>query len=296
MINRLDVNKTNRGRFAGEAGGRRGGWACDAARPGFGSGVATRELSQGEARVVRLGGPLVSAHLLVDHEGLTLIDTGLWGVGRELRRVVAGLGRRPADLRNIVLTHGHLDHVGGAAEIQAWSGARVWAHAADREHVAQRVKYIGAARGCGWLERAGRAAGRIRGWRYRAPEIGGELRDGEMLPFWGGLRVWHLPGHTPGHCALVAERTGALASERPTGASGLVRGLVFCGDLFASYAWSTHAPPRFLSRDAAQAKESLLKLAATRPAAVLPSHYDRMAPALHTRRLAGLAGRACRTE
>lgn len=240
-----------------------------------------RELVYGETRVIRLGGALVSAHLLVDREGLTLIDTGLWGVAGELRRVVAELGRKPEELREIVLTHGHLDHVGGAAEIQAWSGARVWVHAADREHVAQRVRYAGAARGCGALEWAGRTVGRLGGGRYRAPEIGGELRDGEVLPFWGGLCVWHLPGHTPGHCALVAERAEA-------------RRLVMCGDLFASYAWSVHAPPRFLSRDRAQARESLLKLAATRADKVLPSHYDRMDPALHARRLADLASRARR--
>ena len=248
---------------------------------------AGHELRYGDARVIRLGGALVSAHLLVDREGLTLIDTGLWGVARKLRRVVAELGRRPEELRNVLLTHGHLDHVGGAAEIQAWTGARVWVHAADREHLAQRVRYAGAARGCGWLEAAGRMTLKLGAWSrgrgadagYRAPEVDGELQDGELLPFWGGLRVWHLPGHTPGHCALVAERA---------------RRLVFCGDLFASYAWSTHAPPRFLSRDAAQAKESLLKLAATRPEAVLPSHYDRLDPALHARRLADLARRVRR--
>ncbi len=247
---------------------------------------AGRELRYGEAGVIRLGGPLVSAHLLVDREGLTLIDTGLWGLARELRRVVAELGRRPEELRNILLTHGHLDHVGGAAEIQAWSGARVWVHATDREHVAQRVRYAGAARGCGWLEAAGRmtlklgawSGGRGAGAGYRAPEVDGELQDGELLPFWGGLRVWHLPGHTPGHCALVAERAEA-------------RGLVFSGDLFASYSLATHVPPRFLSRDPTQAKESLLKLAATRPEAVLPGHYDRMDPALQARRLADLARR-----
>lgn len=238
-------------------------------------------VAYGTGTAIQLGGLLVSAHLLVDREGLTLIDTGLWGVAGELRKAMAELGRKPEELRNILLTHGHLDHVGGAAEIQAWSGARVWVHAADREHVAQRVKYAGAARGCGWLEAAGRMTLKLGAWSrgrwsaaagFRAPEIGGELRDGEVLPFWGGLRVWHLPGHTPGHCVLVAERAET-------------RGLVFCGDLFASYAWSAHAPPRFLSRDTAQANESLLRLAATRPESVLPSHYDRMEPALHARRL-----------
>jgi glyoxylase-like metal-dependent hydrolase (beta-lactamase superfamily II) len=240
--------------------------------------MATRELNYGSAKVVRLGGPLVSAHLLVGEEGLTLIDTGLWGVAEELRRVVRELGRKPGELREIVLTHGHLDHAGGAAEIQAWCGARVWVHAADRGHVEQRVRYAGAARLCGALERAGCLAGRLGGWRYRPPEIGGELRDGDVLPLWGGLRVWHLPGHTPGHCALVAERSEVKAEG----------GLVFTGDLFASYAWSVHRPPVFLTRDGARAETSLRELAAARPVAVLPSHYDRMEPGLHARRLQGL--------
>ncbi len=237
-------------------------------------------LEFGGTAVVRLGGSLVSAHLLADKECMVLVDTGLWGIAAELRRVVAELGRRPEELREIVLTHGHLDHAGGAAEIQAWSGARVWLHAADRKHVEQRVRYAGAARGCGWLERAGRGVGRLGGWRYRAPEIGGELRDGELLPFWGGLRVWHLPGHTPGHCALVAERAEVAAAG----------GLVFSGDLFASYGWSVHRPPGFLTRDGARAEASLRALAAARPAGVLPGHYDRMEPALHARRLGALAG------
>ncbi|TAG32957.1 MAG: MBL fold metallo-hydrolase [Verrucomicrobia bacterium] len=234
-----------------------------------------------DACVIRLGGRLVSAHLLVDRDELTLIDAGLWGVARQLRRVVAALGRKPDDVRNLLLTHGHLDHVGGAAEIQAWSGARVWVHAADREHVAQGVRYVGLARGCGALEVAGRRVG-----GYRAPEIGGELREGERLPFWGGLRVWHLPGHTPGHCALVAERDCEDARPRTPATGGLRTELVFTGDLFASYAVSVHRPPFFLTRDRARADASLRALASTRPAAVLPSHYDHLAPALHAGRLA----------
>jgi glyoxylase-like metal-dependent hydrolase (beta-lactamase superfamily II) len=128
------------------------------------------------------------------------------------------------------------------------------------------------------LEWAGRTTGLIGGWRYRVPGISGELRDGEVLPFWGGLRVWHLPGHTPGHCAFVAERAEAS-------------GLVFCGDLFASYAWSVHAPPRFLTRDLTRAEHGLCLLAAARPTAVLPSHYDRMEPSRHAQRLQYLVGK-----
>ena len=46
-------------------------------------------------------------------------------------------------------------------------------------------------------------------------------------------------------------------------------GLVSSDDLLASYAWSVHRPPRFLTRNVAQAEQSLRALAAARPAAVL---------------------------
>lgn len=255
-------------------GGRLRWRTCTAVGRALRCAVMPRELIFGNRRILRLGGHLVSAHLLVDETELTLIDTGLWGVPAELRRVIKSLGRSPEALRNIVLTHGHLDHAGGAAEIQAWSGARVWLHPADQEHVNQRVRYTGGARGCGWLERAGSLAGRLGGWRYHPPVIGGELRDGNVLPFWGGLRVWHLPGH----CVVVAECAH----------------VVFSGDLFASYGWSVHRPPSFPTRDRTAAEASLQTLAATQPTAVLPSHYDRMAPDLHARRLQSLVGNPVR--
>jgi glyoxylase-like metal-dependent hydrolase (beta-lactamase superfamily II) len=224
----------------------------------------------GSRRIFRLGGPLVSAHLLEDERGLALIDTGLWGVGGELRRLLAKLGRRPHELRDILLTHGHLDHAGGAAKIQAWTGARVWVHPADREHVAGTVRYTGAARVCGALERIGSVLA-----RHRPALPNDDLKPGSVLPIWGGLRVWSLPGHTPGHCAFVSESAG----------------LVFSGDTFASYSWSVHRPPAFLTRDTERALRSLRDLADANPAGILPAHYDTMDPALHARRLQALVAR-----
>lgn len=81
---------------------------------------------------------------------------------------------------------------------------------------------------------------------------------------------------------MVAEGVGGKGAEERGG------GLVFSGDLFASYGWSVHRPPGFLTRDGARAERSLRALAAARPTAVLPSHYDRMEPGLHARRLQGL--------
>ncbi len=225
-------------------------------------------LKYADGEIYRLGGPLVSAHLLVDHDGLVLVDTGLVGVPENLARLLAQIGRSPRDLKAILLTHGHLDHTGGAARIQRETGAAVWVHPADREHVEGKVRYRGWSRGCGLLECAGRAL-----FGYQVPEVTHELADGMRLPWWGGLHVVHLPGHTPGHCGFVCERTGWLLS----------------GDLFASYGWSTHLPPRVLNRDQNGVRESLARVAAMDLRGVIPSHYDVLDPAMHWERLRCLA-------
>lgn len=228
-------------------------------------------LESGRARVFRLGGALVSAHLLADDDGMVLVDTGLVGIAGKLARLLNDIGRSPRELNAILLTHGHLDHTGGASRIQRETGAAVWVHPADREHVAGRVWYRGWARGCGLLENAGRLA-----FSFTPPDVTGDLSDGQRLPWWGGLRVVHLPGHTPGHCGFFCERTGWLLS----------------GDVFASYTWSVHAPPRVLNRDQAGVSTALKKVAAMDLDGVIPSHYDVLNPRLHARRLRELARRS----
>lgn len=227
-------------------------------------------LEVGGARIYRLGGRLVSAHLLVDDEGLVLVDAGLVGIAAELARLLKQIGRAPGELHAILLTHGHLDHTGGASRIQRETGAPVWAHPADREHVEGRVRYRGWACGCGLLESAGRAV-----LGFKAPEVTHEFSNGQRLPWWGGLRVVHLPGHTPGHCGFFCERTGWLLS----------------GDVLASYAWSVHAPPRVLNREQRGAQTSLGMVARMNLQGIIPSHYDVLEPELHARRLRELAKR-----
>ncbi len=67
----------------------------------------------------------VSAYVIQTSEGLILIDSlyGKWTP--HLLRNMAKLGLDPKDIKYVIATHGHFDHAGGNALIQALSGARV---------------------------------------------------------------------------------------------------------------------------------------------------------------------------
>ena len=204
-------------------------------------------------------------HLLVEDDGASavLIDAGFFGEMWFVRRLLRKLRLSPKAISAILLTHGHIDHVGSLRELQAWTGASVWAHAEERAHVAGTYPYTGLSRVCGWLEGLGR-----RVLRRRIGHIDQTFSDGDVLPFWGGLEVVHLPGHTRGHCGFYSARHDVL----------------FSGDLFASYFFNTHLPPPILNSVPAEYAGSLARVAAMNPRWIVPNHYDYLDGARHRMR------------
>ena len=93
-------------------------------------------------------------HLLADGDASVMIDTGLVGEPFFIRRLVRKLGLKPASIKAILLTHGHLDHTGNLAWLKKWTGAKVYAHQEETRHVAGIYPYSGVARWCGRLEAA----------------------------------------------------------------------------------------------------------------------------------------------
>jgi glyoxylase-like metal-dependent hydrolase (beta-lactamase superfamily II) len=82
-------------------------------------------------RLVMLGLPVGHAYLWHGRDGLTLIDTGVPGSGPQIGRVIEELGHRRQDLRRVLLTHFHEDHVGSAADVADWGDVQVVAHRLD---------------------------------------------------------------------------------------------------------------------------------------------------------------------
>jgi len=192
-------------------------------------------------------------HVLVGENGAVLLDTGFPGDARRIRREMSRLGLGPGDIKAILLTHGHIDHAGCAAELKAWSGAPVYAHPLEQAHIDGTFAYTGAAQVCGVLEAAGRAV-----TRYCPVKIDVDLKDGDELPFWGGLRVVHLPGHTLGHCGFYSKK----------------HDLLFSGDLWVRFMMRTQSSPRIFS-DAPELVWASMKKARTIGARwIVPGHFD----------------------
>ena len=161
-----------------------------------------------------LGIPHVHCYLLPGEDGWTLVDTGLGLPGAEERwaPVLAEV-----EVARIVVTHFHPDHVGGAEDAQALTGARVLQGAGDYE---QCLRVWGSS---DWSERLAdylqanglpqEAAAELRhesrtfGPFIRFARDPEPLREGDEVAGW---RVLELPGHADGHICL--ERDGILVA------------------------------------------------------------------------------------
>ncbi|WP_210637474.1 MBL fold metallo-hydrolase [Streptomyces sp. GESEQ-13] len=156
----------------------------------------------------------------IDAPEPAIVDTGIASSPAEgMAPALEALGRRIEDVRWILLTHGHIDHVGGAHALWELTGrrARVVIHEADapmlrsrrahvEEYLAGRGRYLDDPEGEARVTAATNAV------------ISGEMepallvRGGERLSLGGGVTVsaHAIPGHTPGSVAYVLDGQRAV--------------------------------------------------------------------------------------
>ncbi|MFC4049423.1 MBL fold metallo-hydrolase [Actinomadura syzygii] len=145
------------------------------------------------------------AYLWDTPDGLTLIDSGLPGSAPDIANAVRGLGRDTSEVRRLVLTHFHEDHVGSAAAVAAWGDVEVLAHRADAPFIrgdepGPPPKLLDWERPIFDQVQAGLA-----GTPQPEPvRVDRELDDGDLIDLGGGTHAVAVaaPGHTPGSVAV----------------------------------------------------------------------------------------------
>ena len=133
--------------------------------------------------VYYVGPGYVSVWLLSTSDGLILFDAAEEPYVEHILSGIRSFGFDPADIKYILISHGHLDHFGGVPYIQDISGARVAAMAEDWD----------------MIEAAGTRPGRNNGPSPRVPERDMVLRQNQTITLGETtLTIHQTPGHTPG--------------------------------------------------------------------------------------------------
>lgn len=152
-------------------------------------------------------GRFINTFVFLEPDGsLTLVDCGLKSAPATIVRGLAAIGKHPEDVRRIVLTHAHDDHLGGAAEMISAAGLT---GAAIHEDDAPFAR-TGTVPPRDASTTAGRLLARLPDRTYAPFAVNEVLTDGQVLDVAGGLRVVQTPGHTPGHISLLHESSGVL--------------------------------------------------------------------------------------
>lgn len=120
--------------------------------------------------------------------------------GGDVARIRDAIGQVGLEVEKILLTHGHIDHAGGAAELRESLEVEI-----EGPHQADRFLLDG-------LAESGAEYGML-GSRNVTPDRW--LDQGETVSIGAlGFDVYHCPGHSPGHVALVnAEARFALVGD-----------------------------------------------------------------------------------
>ncbi|MDQ2727084.1 MAG: MBL fold metallo-hydrolase [Actinomycetota bacterium] len=199
-------------------------------------------------------------------DGVALVDAGLPAYHRQLDNALGQIGRQPTDVRALVMTHGHIDHI-GMASVLAGRGAAIYLHPGDaklasdpRSNKTERplLPYLRYPATLAFVAHCV-AKGAVRPAPMPAAV---PLTEGELVAVPGRPVVTHTPGHTDGSCVLEFKE----------------HGVVFAGDLLctASPVTGRRTDPqiqtRGSNRSSDQAMASLERLQGVQARLVLPGH------------------------
>jgi len=157
-----------------------------------------------------------NCYLLIG-DGTVLVDSGLKGEGDSILKAMASRGFRPQDLRLILLTHGHADHVGAASEIAVATGAPVALRGEDARWVSAGLQVPAPP-----VTRWARVISRLLSARFMqgvmpaprfAPDVVLTTAELTLAAYGIAATVVHTPGHTAGSVSILLEDGRALVGD-----------------------------------------------------------------------------------
>jgi len=207
--------------------------------------------------------------VIEDDAGITLVDAAYPSTWRRVEACLAKMNRSPADIRGLLLTHGHFDHLGFASLIQSRFKVPVWAHPADLPICEYPYRYQpGRPRmlyPVAYPRSVPILASMVVAGALKVPGVVPDhaLVDGTVLPMPGQPQVISTPGHTDGSCVFwLPEREALITGD----------------SLVTLDPYSGRRGPRMVARagtkDGRRAIESAHALAAINARHVLPGHGD----------------------
>lgn len=152
--------------------------------------------------------------MILAQESLWFAETNTWVVAREHGgpavvidappepdAVVELLARHELSCVALLITHGHVDHAGGAGAVAGSTGALTYVHP-DDDYLTLRP-----------ADQLRMLFGMVPPGEYAPPSEMRSLSDGDRLRLAGlDFEVRHTPGHTPGHCCFYLPSEGWLFS------------------------------------------------------------------------------------
>jgi hydroxyacylglutathione hydrolase len=131
---------------------------------------------------------------IVFGDGISLVDSGVAGSETIFSDYIKKNGRDPKEIRNVILTHSHPDHIGAARAIQQATGCSVLAHGGEKEWIEDTERQF--------RERPVPGFHTLVGGPVTVDSV---LADGDVVDLGASVRceVMHTPGHSRGSITLV---------------------------------------------------------------------------------------------